>query len=88
MLTVWDTTTTSHAFIDREAMHVVEHHHDLFSWKKYNNYTDKHINIVQLETYRMLFESGNKLFTQKYNVLTLLALGLCCVMPQTSRKYF
>jgi hypothetical protein len=32
-------TTTSLSFIDRGLMHVVEHHDDLLSWKKYNNYT-------------------------------------------------
>jgi hypothetical protein len=24
--------------VDRGSMHVVEHHKDLFSWKKYNSY--------------------------------------------------
>ncbi len=36
----------------------------------------------------MLFECGNKLFVKKYSDLTLLAIGLCCVMPRTSRTYF
>jgi hypothetical protein len=30
-------TTASFAYIDRGSMHVVEHHNDLFSWKKHNN---------------------------------------------------
>ncbi len=42
-----------------------EQHDDLFSWKKYNNYT--HVNAVQkYRMWRMLFEHGNKLFLQKY----------------------
>ncbi len=31
--------TASHAGADREPVDVVEHHYDLFFWKKYSNYT-------------------------------------------------
>jgi hypothetical protein len=30
---------------DRVAMHVVEHHNDLFSWKKNNNYMYANSNV-------------------------------------------
>ncbi len=33
-------------------------------------------------------EYGNKLPMQKYDVLTLLAAELCCVMSRTRREYF
>jgi hypothetical protein len=36
--------TTNLVYIDRGSMDVVEHHDDLFSWMKYNNYT--HVNTV------------------------------------------
>ncbi len=82
---VWD--ATSLVYVDIGSMHVVEQHDDLFSWKKYNNYT--HVNAVQkYRMWRMLFERGNKLFMQKYNVLTLLTIGPCCVMSQMSKRYF
>jgi hypothetical protein len=35
-------TTASHEHVDRGPMHVVKHHDDLFSWKKYNNYLHTH----------------------------------------------
>ncbi len=40
---VWD-KTTSLVYVDRVSMHIVEHHDDLFFWKKFNNY--RHVNIV------------------------------------------
>jgi hypothetical protein len=68
-------------------MHVVEHNDDLFSHKKYKSYT--YIGVVQnTEMFRMLLEQNKKLFMQKYIVLTLLTVGLCCVTPRTSRRYF
>jgi hypothetical protein len=51
-------------------MHVEVHHDDLFSWKKYNNYT--HMSV--LEEYR--HEDSTNVaanYSLKYNVLTLLA---------------
>jgi hypothetical protein len=32
--------TATYACAARGSMHVVGHHNDLFSWKKYNNYID------------------------------------------------
>ncbi len=64
--------TTSLVYVDRGSMHVVEHHDE----KKNNNYT--YLVVVQnAEMSRMIFEHSNKLFVQKYNVLTLLTVGLC-----------
>jgi hypothetical protein len=35
-----------------------------------------------------VIECGNKLPLKKYNVLTLLAAELCCVMSRMIREYF
>ncbi len=65
--------TTSLAYIDRGLMHAVEHHNDLFSSKKYNNYAHR----LTLNEFRCKYviECGNELLMQKNNILTLLALN-------------
>jgi hypothetical protein len=67
---VWD-TTTSFAFVDKWSTHVVEHHNDLFSWKKDNNYT--HMSILHEYRCKDIFKCGSELLMQKYTVLNLLA---------------
>ncbi len=79
-------STTSFAHEDRGSMYVVEHHNDLFSWKKYNNNT----HMLTLYEYRckcVIIGCGNKLPLQKYNVLTQMATELCYITSWMSREY-
>jgi hypothetical protein len=67
-------------------MHVVEHHDDLFYWKKYNNHT--HIStLYKCNVYDVILNIV-MIVHVKYNVVTLLVVGLCCVKPRMSRGYF
>jgi hypothetical protein len=51
-------TTASYACVDRGPLHLVEHQDDLFSWKKYSNYTQIVISHGYTARY---FQWGNKL---------------------------
>ncbi len=76
------------AYVRRQRINactVVQHQSDLFSWKKYNNYTHM---LCTSTLFRMSFAHEGKLFIQRYNFLTLLAVRLCFVMPQMSWEYF
>jgi hypothetical protein len=60
-------------------MHLVEHHNDLFSWKKYNSYVHADNSVVRKEHFKKeqcRLNVTMKCTHVKYNVLTLMTVGL------------